>query len=506
MKSEADITIFGPTKFWQITILVVILICGFTTRLYDLTDPPLDYASTRQLRSAIIARGIYFGAAEDVSDRERTVALSEMNSQEKLEPEIFETLIAFVYLIVGGEYVWIARIFSSLFWTLGGLALYSLTKEMVSDAGAVIALIFYLFTPFGLLASRTFQPDPMMTAAIILSWLSFYRWSTTRTWKGALIAGLAAGGTILIKPTSVFFLFFGMAVVVITEYKLRYIFKDLQIWLIGALSAAPAVLYNLYGYFISGNLRGQFKGRLFNPKLWGDLAFYSDWLRTTNEVLGHRVIFIAALLGLILIRKKTSRGLLVGTWIGFGVFGFAVSYYVTTHSYYLLPIIPLAAISIGAVADWVFTWLVKIKLRGLIWAGTLAVVILGVGLGYYTYQRKDFRHEPGYYFKVASYVSPDDKIIALSQDYGFRLAYYGWINLQNWTRLERLIPPGEKITEQDSYSSRFETVMEKYDFFIITRMKDFREQPDLRNELTDHYPVLVESGGFMIFDLRERLD
>lgn len=506
MNSETDISIFGPTKFWHLTILVAILICGFATRLYDLTDPPLDYASTRQLRSAIIARGIYYGVAEDVTDWERAVALSEKNSQEKLEPEIYETLIAFVYLIVGGEYVWIARIFSSLFWTLGGLALYSLTREMVSDNGAVIALIFYFFTPFGLLASRTFQPDPLMTAAIILSWLSFYRWSTTRNWKGALLAGLAAGATILIKPTSVFFLFFGMAVVVLTENKLRDIFKDLQIWLIGALSAAPALLYHLYGYFISGNLKGQFKGRLFNPELWGNLTFYTDWLRTISEVLGHRVIFIAALLGLIFIRKKISRWFLVGTWIGFGVFGFAVSYYVTTHSYYLLPIIPLAAISIGAAADWAFTWLVKIKLRGLIWVGILAVVILGVGLGYYIFQRKDFRHEPGYYYKVANYVSPDDKIIALSQDYGFRLAYYGWINLQNWTRLERLLPPGEKITEQNPYSSRFESLMDNYDFFIITMMKDFREQPDLRNELTDHYPVLVEGGGYIIFDLQERLD
>jgi len=506
MNSESKSPIFGPTKFWQITILVVILVCGFATRLYDLTDPPLDYASTRQLRSAIIARGIYYGAANDVPDWERTVALSERNSQEKLEPEIFETLNAIVYLIVGGEYVWIARIFSSLFWTLGGLFLYFLTREIVSDDGAVISLIFYLFTPFGLLASRTFQPDPMMVTAIIFSWMSFYRWITKKTWKWALIAGLAAGVTILIKSTSVFFLFFGMAAVVLSEFKFRDLLKDLQIWLIGALSAAPACLYHVYGYFISGDLKGQFKGRLFNPQLWGDLAFYEDWLRAANEVVGHKIIIAAAILGLILIRNKIDRWFLVGTWLGFGVFGFAVSYYVTTHSYYLLPVIPLAAISIGAVANWIFPMLEKIKLKGLILAGTFAVVILGVGLGYYTYHRKDFRHEPGYYQKVANYVSPDDKIIALSQDYGFRLAYYGWINLYNWSNLERLLPPGEKITEQNPYSDRFESVMNDYDYFIITRMKTFREDPDLRKELTEHYPVLVEGGGFLIFDLQERLD
>ena len=77
MKNETNITIFSPTKFWRITILVVILVCGFGTRLYDLTDPPLDYAATRQLRSAIIARGIYYGAATDVPECERAVAVSE---------------------------------------------------------------------------------------------------------------------------------------------------------------------------------------------------------------------------------------------------------------------------------------------------------------------------------------------------------------------------------------------------------------------------------------------
>lgn len=506
MKREIDNSFFGLTKFWRITILMAILICGFGTRLYDLTDPPLDYASARQLRSAIIARGVYYGAASDVSDWERDVALSEKNRQEKLEPEILETLVAAAYRIAGGEYVWIARIFSSLFWTLGGLGLYALTKEIVSADGAVIALIFYLFNPFSLVASRTFQPDPLMTAFIIFSWWSFFSWNSKRTWSWAVLAGAAAGMTILIKSTSVFFLFFGMAAVVLSEYKLLALLRNTQIWLIGVLSSLPALLYLLYGFFVSGSLQDQFKGRLFNSQLWGDPAFYRDWLSTSGKVLGSQIVLAAALLGLILVQDRISKWFLAGNWIGFVVFGFAVSYYVTTHSYYLLPIIPLAAITIGAIANWALIWFEKFRLKGLVWAGTLAVVLLGVGLGYYTYHREDFRNEPGYYLKVANYVSPDDRIIALSQDYGYRLAYYGWINLTHWYSLDRLLPPGEKITDENQYSSRFESAMDGYDFFIITRMKTFREQPDLRNELTEHYPVLVEGGGYLIFDLRERMD
>jgi len=506
MKIENTESIFSPTKVWRIAILLSILVCGFATRLFDITDPPLDYASSRQLRSAIIARGIYYGMASDVNELDREVALNQKGRQEMLEPQILENLVAFTYLIVGGEYVWIARIFSSLFWTFGGLALYALTREIVSEDGAVVALIYYLFVPFGLLASRTFQPDPLMTATIVFAWLSLFRWGKARSWNWAWITGLTAGAAILIKSTAIFFLAFSMAGFVFSEFKLRDLIKDLQIWLIVILSTLPAILYHLYGFFVSGALQGQLQGRLFNSRLWNDPGFYTQWLNTSTKVLGHLLILVVALLGVFLIKKGGPRWFLITSWLGFLVYGFAVSYYVTTHSYYLLPIIPLAAITIGAAADWLLIRLIKIKLRGLVRAGTLAVLILGVALGYFIYQAEDFRHEPDYYYKVASYVSPDKSIIALSQDYGFRLAYYGWINVQPWSQLENLLPPGEKITEQNPYSSRFLDAMENFDFFIITRMKDYKQQTDLKNELVDHYPVLKEGGGYMIYDLRERLD
>jgi hypothetical protein len=312
--------------------------------------------------------------------------------------------------------------------------------------------------------------------------------------------------TILIKSTSVFFLFFGMAGVVLTEYKLSNSFRELQIWIIAALASAPALLYHLYEFFITGNLQGQLKGRLFNPALWADLQFYLDWLSSTSKVMGHLAILVIALIGLFLIKAKISQRFLLGSWFGFVIYGFAVSYYVTTHSYYLLPVIPLGAITIGAMADWLFKYLERIKLAGLVWVGTAAALVLGVGLGYHLYSLEDYRHEPDYYAKIASYVDPEDEVLALSQDYGFRLAYYGWRHVQPWDRLERLLPMGEKVSEQNPYSSMFATAMKDYDFFIITRMKDFREQTDLNLELTNHYPVHVEGGGYVIFDLRERLD
>ncbi len=44
---------------WKIA-LVLILMAGFAIRLYDLTDLPLDFSPTRQLFSALKARGLYY--------------------------------------------------------------------------------------------------------------------------------------------------------------------------------------------------------------------------------------------------------------------------------------------------------------------------------------------------------------------------------------------------------------------------------------------------------------
>ena len=68
MKNDPKVSILAPNEFWRVLLVGVVLICGFVTRLYDLTDPPLDYASARQLRSAMIARGKYYATQGDAPE------------------------------------------------------------------------------------------------------------------------------------------------------------------------------------------------------------------------------------------------------------------------------------------------------------------------------------------------------------------------------------------------------------------------------------------------------
>ena len=148
---------------WMLTItLVVIFMLGLGIRLYDLTDPPLDFHATRQLRSLLMARGMYHKWFEDtnIPEWQQRIAIDQYEGHQIIEPPIFEIIAALTYPAAGGEQDWIPRIWASIFWALGGAALYLVARDLTSIDGGVIALTFYMFLPFGVIASRSFQPLP----------------------------------------------------------------------------------------------------------------------------------------------------------------------------------------------------------------------------------------------------------------------------------------------------------------------------------------------------------
>src|SRR5512134_1074078 len=142
--------------------LALIFGAALAIRLYDLTDLPLDFHPTRQLLSAIKARGLYYETQPDgipTWKLERAIRFAKLKAD--VEPVVFERLVAFTYGFTG-EQLWIARIYSSLFWLTGGLFLFLLAREFVSFEGALVSTAYYLIFPYAIMGSRSFQPDPLM--------------------------------------------------------------------------------------------------------------------------------------------------------------------------------------------------------------------------------------------------------------------------------------------------------------------------------------------------------
>jgi hypothetical protein len=109
-------------------------------------------------------------------------AVHQWKSEGQIEPPIMERLSAWGYRLAGTDDLRIPRFLAIFFWTAGGIGLFLLLRDVVGAKGGVIGLAYYMVLPFPLYASRSFQPEPLMTAAIIFSWWAIVRWAQKKTW------------------------------------------------------------------------------------------------------------------------------------------------------------------------------------------------------------------------------------------------------------------------------------------------------------------------------------
>ncbi|MCL4824230.1 MAG: glycosyltransferase family 39 protein, partial [Anaerolineales bacterium] len=145
--TESPRSFFGRDHVLVLVVLVVLFVTAAAIRLYDLTDLPLDFHPTRQLFSALKARGMYYETLADAPADQRAFAIQQGRLRATIEPEILERLTVFTWKFTG-EQLWVARIYSSLFWLLGGIFIYLLARDLFSKDGALFAAAFYLLLPY----------------------------------------------------------------------------------------------------------------------------------------------------------------------------------------------------------------------------------------------------------------------------------------------------------------------------------------------------------------------
>ena len=140
-------------KPWLTTaLLVVLFVAGLGIRLYDLTDLPNDFYMVRQYHSLVIARGMYYAHLTAVLEWQRTMAVAQWKAEGLIEPPIMESIVALTYNLTGVR-TWMGRFYASLFWLIGGFAIWLLAKEMSMRYGGFLALAYFLFVPFAVTVS-----------------------------------------------------------------------------------------------------------------------------------------------------------------------------------------------------------------------------------------------------------------------------------------------------------------------------------------------------------------
>jgi 4-amino-4-deoxy-L-arabinose transferase-like glycosyltransferase len=491
-------------KITAIAAVLVIFLAGLGIRLYDLTDYPFDFHPTRQMHSYLIARGMYYENNPEIPQWQQEMAVQQWKAEGTIEPQLMERMTAFGYKLVGTDAFWIPRLLSILFWMAGSIALLLLCKELFSFKAGLVALMFYLFLPYGAIASRSFQPDPLMVAMIVFTWWGITRWQRLQNWKTAWLTGLLGGITIFIKSVAVFYIAGAWIGLLVFGVGLKKIWKNPQVWLIGFLSVFPYACYHIYGMYISGLLQSQFSGRFF-PEKWIDPVFYLQWKGLISSVVSFEWFLVAAI-ATILITSKTTRSMLLGVWVGYFLNGMALSYHFSTHDYYHLPLIPMVAVGLAAAAFPLFNklrdrpWLVHaIVYSLLLFASVLYLWDIRVSL-----KRVDYRTEIKIWQKIGDTLGHGIAAASLAQDYGYRLEYWSWITPTNWgtsADYNYLSDTGQTF----EFADLFREKTSGKDYFIVTMFGELDSQPALKAMLQDHYAVFAETGDYVIYDLRTEI-
>jgi hypothetical protein len=516
---------FRPAWAWlrllsekkQLLLALALFAAAFALRLYRINEPPLNYHAVRQYHSLLIARGYYYESQPNLPAWQRELALLNKERQGIWEPHFLEVVTASGYLLLGQEAFWIPRSMSVLFWLLGGAFLFAIARRLGGAGAALVSLSLYLFFPFGVVASRSVQPDPLMVMGVLASVYLLLRYYETLSEPRLLAAALVSALAILVKFVGVFPIwgaFFGMG---LASFGMRRLAFSRHSALFLVISLLPAGLFYGYQVFFSGSLMGVARGNIL-PQLLLQPFFWRGWLAQVGEVTGYAAL-TGALLGLFLFSPGLPRGLILGLWAGYLLFGLVFTYTIHTHDYWNLMLLPIAALSAGPLG----ARLVELVYSGQadqdsavrgrpagrsrqLALGSVLVLALAISAA----QAWVKMANPGYAAvvskaeRIGDAVNHSTQNVFLASDYGLSLEYHGQLSGEPWplvSDLEWERMAGQPVMEAETRFNRFFSDQE-YAYFIVVDRVEYDGQPDLQRFLMAHYPLRVETADFLLFDLR----
>jgi hypothetical protein len=522
----------------RVIIISFLFLMAFAIRLHHISRPPLDFQPIRQFMLAHNTRAPYFENLETIPEWKKEIArINKERMGFEIEAPIFDHMIISAYQMLDGEYLWIPRVLSSMFWIVGGIFLYLVAGKILSPGAAMFSIIFYLFLPFGISASRSFQPDPLMIMLLLLSFLMIFKYYEQSSFLKLIIAILVSSLAMLIKPYSIFLIFGAFISLSLYIKGIRGSLMNRNFLIFILLSPVPGAFYYISGLLTEGAFLQEHAQATFLPHLLIQSYFWKDWFAMIARVVG-LISFFGALLGLVIIKKGISRSFLFGLWIGYLIYGLFFTFHIHTHDYYQLPFIPVVALSLGTPAALFFRRICSSKKYMAITGILFLILLIGFGIGinkenrlsdsgylkifnrtvginpqFYKFINSDFENEFQMAMEIGKIVKHNTNTLFLTADYGRSLTYYGDLSGLPWptsTSFKERKDRGIKVAQNEElYNGRYFLIRThgsfvRYipDYFIITDFDEFESQRDLKEFLYENYPLMEKKDDYLIFDLR----
>lgn len=497
------------TKRWRLRLIILGLLfaTALGIRLYRVGDPPFNFHETRQYRSLIIARAYYFDGSASIPEWEKQVARSSGQKQGILEPPILEFLVSLGYHALGGERLWLPPLLSSLFWLIGGGLLYRIGERIADADSALFSVAFYLFLPFAVVASRSFQPDPLMVMLILASVLAILRYHDAPSRSRLGVAAVSSALAFMVKPASVFMIVGAFVALEILRRGVRSATTSRAALVFLATTLLPTLLTYAFGVLSGRFLLGEAKKTLL-PQLWMSQFFWRSWLDNIELTVG-LISFVIALLGMLLLRDGVPRTLMLGLWIGYVSFGLVFNYNFATHDYYQLQLIPIVGLSLGPMMALIMNQSRQLHSERRWRIATCIVLLLALALSLRTAKSRlwtpDVWQKVRTEREIGDVVKHSTKTIFLSSDYGVPLEYHGLLSGAAWPlsadfEWERLagVPT---LSAEERFKAWFAAASPEY--FIVEDLRELERQPDLKRFLSE-FPILSENDRYLVLSLRAK--
>jgi 4-amino-4-deoxy-L-arabinose transferase-like glycosyltransferase len=503
---------------------LVTLVCALAIRLDGITQPPFDFQPTRQYHAALLARAYYLEGEAAAPRWQKSVAKANKREEPPIEPPAMIWIAARAYSLAGGEHLWMPRTAAVLWWLAGALFLWPIARRLTSPAGALGSLAVYLFLPYGIIASRSFQPDPMMVALLLGAVFAVLRYHERPSGSRLLVASAVAALAVFAKPPmAAFFLCALFASLSISREGLRKTLASAHLGLFLVLSLMPAAGYYAYGTVVDDFLQGYASAKVV-PHLLGEPFFWKDWFSMVTRVLGYAptlrtvlgtAVLLLGLWGVLLARRGAPRAALVALWAGYVVLGLVFTINIRTHDYYSLPLVPIVALSLGPVSERLFSWVTAAPLA---WRAATASIVVLVGLGvvwkaHEKFTSPEYRKQAALYERIGLDAGHTTRAVFLDHDYGLPVEYHGWLGGPPWPKLfdldEERLRGLEQISPRDRFFGRYPNRAPgrhrpQPNTLIVTALPELRGQPALRRFLRESFSLSVRRRHFLIFRLRRQ--
>ena len=319
----------------------------FLIRLYGITHPPIEYGhSWRQCFTCMVARNFY----QEDSD----IFYPRINNSGENENIVAGEFPGFNYLIflaarLFGYDHWYGRLINLLFSSAGVYFFFLLLRKYFGQKMAFASGIILLSSIwFGF--SRKIMPDTFSVSLCITALYagSQYITSKKRRWLLVVFAAASLGGLCKIPATVVLF----PAIIYFFQKTIPAREKILP-GLTLVLSALPVCLWY---FWWSPLLFDRYHNLLYFPfglaqgasdiaRLW-QLSLEKFYFSALHSYLGF-AMFLAGIFFMIRQRNKTIAAALVATLLPFLFFMAKSGYVFSTHSYYIIPFVPVMAMIAG---------------------------------------------------------------------------------------------------------------------------------------------------------------